>query len=158
MGRYSRNRKDISGAVVEQWGEGQAARSRGNRSWFPLASLSLEAGLWFYSKGILEGRAGKPGQSEIHLRGSLLWSGRQSPPEGQEAKGRDGGGPAFSQVRSLRRGGHSPGLRRAGMARAEGGSCWGPRGTRGAVLGVSFQGCSDSNPLKAGMRVGPFCR
>ena len=45
--------KAVSLAGVEERGERRAVRCRGGR----------EAGLWFHSKGSMEGRAGKPGES-----------------------------------------------------------------------------------------------
>lgn len=84
--------KEASGAGVEQRREGQAVRSRGGGSWLPLGVCVPESRTLLYSKGILEARVGKPGKSEIHLEGSLMGRGRQSPPgEGQEANGRDSG-------------------------------------------------------------------
>lgn len=54
-------------AGVERRGEGLAVRSRGSRGCSRWASVSLEAGLCFYSKEALQGRAGKPEESAIDL-------------------------------------------------------------------------------------------
>lgn len=67
-------------------------RSRGGGSGLPLGVWVPESRTLLYSKGILEARVGKPGQYKVHLEGSLMGMGRQSPPgEGQQAKGRDSG-------------------------------------------------------------------
>lgn len=77
---HSRNSKAGCVAGVEQWGEGQVVRSRGSRGCSCWASVSLETGLWFYSKRGWQGRAERPGGSDIDLKGSLRGRGKVEPP------------------------------------------------------------------------------